>query len=520
MDSGQYSWVINGTLLQAMLNASNGQTFTSHIFQIGHLNWQIEACPNGYKKDQIGHFNVYITLLSCPNKWKSLTVHRRIYCEETESCSSNISVYKKDKSMSWPSGTLLLNEIKHLSLTQIKLTVRISILKITKADNGIVYQNPMKMVKHSSFSWLIGSQTLNKMKNAYTGKRFESSIFDNMWLLQICPNGQNIENKGDCLLCLSLCILPQNISRVTINYKFECKELNVSTEDTEDFDYSNHDQFWSLNSLAFEKIKNYNGQTLMINVEIAVLNIYDIDGKDETETKWDQYLRHSSNDNEEKDEISGKFTMMQIRQKFEAQEQRINALTMQLAQMQNYNLLIQELNSKIAMIVNTIKEKAVMDNKTDNQLSVNQSYMMNQINELKSQMETMAAIQTEEKEESETKQLKNFFSKILKLDYYQMFVDDGYDDLESIMNLKEEDLEKIGVVKNGHKKKIIREIQKLVEQNQEQMDWKNYCTTWICVGCHTMNLSETILCTSCGQSRSNTSGSNQVEGIHLADTLN
>merc|ERR1712241_975131 len=143
MDSGQFSWPINGQLFQQMLIAKNGDTFTSQIFQIGHLNWQIEACPNGYKKDQIGHFQVYISLLSCPNDWESITVHRRIYCDETESCSSNISVFTKNKSLAWPAGSLLLGEIKHLSLKKLTLTIRISILKIQKTDKSIFYQNPM-----------------------------------------------------------------------------------------------------------------------------------------------------------------------------------------------------------------------------------------------------------------------------------------------------------------------------------------------------------------------------------------
>merc|ERR1712048_492575 len=124
----------------------------------------------------------------------------------------------------------------------------------------------------------------------------------------------------------------------------------------------------------------------------------------------------------------------------------------------------------------------------------------------KQQKNAMTVVEEVKDEQRETKQLKNFFHKILKMEeYYDMFVADGYDDLESIKELGMDDLDAIGVKKTGHKKKILREIQKLVEQNQEQMDWKNYCATWNCEGCGTMNLSETILCTSCGKTRVNKS---------------
>jgi len=254
------------------------------------------------------------------------------------------------------------------------------------------------------------------------------------------------------------------------------------------------------------KFKHYKGHCLLMDVEVIVLNVYNVDGLDETESHWDAYLKQTESEQKET-EIAAQFKIM--RQQFELQEQRIAALTIKLQQMDKYAIVMQEMSNKITMIVANVNDKTVMDQQREQQMAQMMQWMQEWNSKTKQQTvqtndDQQQQLQDETKnEERETKQLKNFFHKILKMEqYYQLFVDDGYDDLESVMGIGMDDLESIGIQKNGHKKKILREIQKLADQNQEQMDFKNYCQTWRCA-CGTMNLSETILCTSCGKTRVN-----------------
>ena len=92
---GEYKWAIDGSLLTDIINAKNGQYFTSNKFKIGQITWIIELCPNGYKKEHVGSCMVYLKLISMPSTWKDVTITRTIQSPKT------YSSYIYDKIYHW-----------------------------------------------------------------------------------------------------------------------------------------------------------------------------------------------------------------------------------------------------------------------------------------------------------------------------------------------------------------------------------------------------------------------------------
>merc|ERR1719249_457527 len=64
-------------------------------------------------------------------------------------------------------------------------------------------------------------------------------------------------------------------------------------------------------------------------------------------------------------------------------------------------------------------------------------------------------------EEKEDNELKQWMENEVKLPYYRLLRDHGFEDMESIRYITMDDLKEINVHKLGHRKKILREIAKL-----------------------------------------------------------
>eukprot|EP01084_Bolivina_argentea_P025922 48192_1 len=96
LKEGTYTWNINDRkLLNKIVNAKNGERFYSDVFAIGELNWKIQINPNGWQKERMGSFDVYVKLLSLPTSWESVIINRIIQCPQTESSQTSISTYNK-----------------------------------------------------------------------------------------------------------------------------------------------------------------------------------------------------------------------------------------------------------------------------------------------------------------------------------------------------------------------------------------------------------------------------------------
>ena len=52
------------------------------------------------------------------------------------------------------------------------------------------------------------------MKSSHAGKRFVSSIYNDTFQLELCPNGKDIDDEGWVHAALSLCGFPKIVPRL------------------------------------------------------------------------------------------------------------------------------------------------------------------------------------------------------------------------------------------------------------------------------------------------------------------
>ena len=115
-------------------------------------------------------------------------------------------------------------------------------------------------------------------------------------------------------------------------------------------------------------------------------------------------------------------------------------------------------------------------NETIKELQQKQSIVDTNVNKeiakIKQQIEEMREMHNaqddEKKEETEEEKVKKWLENTVKLpQYYQVFMEQGFEDLESIGHVTENNLKEMGIDKIGHRNKIIRYSRQLNQPQQE-----------------------------------------------------
>lgn len=117
----------------------------------------------------------------------------------------------------------------------------------------------------------------------------------------------------------------------------------------------------------------------------------------------------------------------------------------------------------------TIRSESTVN--TINTHSDEQSDLLAQLEMIKKEMTELKEAQfngnyieatTDESEDSEQERLREWLESEVKLsEYYKVFKENGFDDLESAQQLKEGDLIAMGVDKTGHRRKILNHVHAL-----------------------------------------------------------
>eukprot|EP01084_Bolivina_argentea_P058942 107583_1 len=314
---GRYKWNISDhKRFKEMILACNKQQFVSDPFEIGKLKWIIQAYPNGIDEDSIGLFDIFVKLLSLPQKWDHIIVRRTIECIQSLSKYTCIATYEKDSSFGWCDGALSLKEVSHFK--QLTFIITITILRIELIENlshKIFYQinNKNEHKKRYHIQWKIDEILMTKMKESNTGKCYESNIEkEGLFCIQCFPNGDNAASKGDVELYIQLCSLPRNISKLEIQYSLSCIETNSKDTRTKEFDYDNDQSAkWSHDVLSFDEFKKYENVTF--EADIIIKNRYDLKGDllSDTLSDWNWYLKQTKYFQEISDKKKKKYNLCQ-----------------------------------------------------------------------------------------------------------------------------------------------------------------------------------------------------------------
>lgn len=236
LNSGNFTWTISDKkLIHRILNAKNGELFESVNFKMSNLLWTIRLYPNGNNNNSRGSVKIFLKLVNMPHILDQIILSYTTLCPLSCASSTALDIYLKNgDSKGWLNRSLLLNEWKqeHNNLNIIQIIVSINIFKIKFKKyyiNSILshyrynqndtlsayYQKKQKLV------YKIDNYTLNKFKNSYYGKRYESVIFNNMWRIRWFPNGANHDCASFMSIYLVLCRIPYKISKLTTKYRYD-----------------------------------------------------------------------------------------------------------------------------------------------------------------------------------------------------------------------------------------------------------------------------------------------------------
>eukprot|EP01083_Nonionella_stella_P232999 821381_1 len=93
---------------------------------------------------------------------------------------------------------------------------------------------------------------------------------------------------------------------MTVQWKINCKELEINTDITKDFDINVGcgwlwtGSFEKPNILSFTKFKNCNLLNIELLVNINILKLYDNNGNKINNNEWNKYINENNNQIEER----------------------------------------------------------------------------------------------------------------------------------------------------------------------------------------------------------------------------
>ena len=307
---------------------------------------------------------------------------------------------------------------------------------------------------NSTYSWNVSDPSvIQKMKAAKHGVRFFSPIFklhNLRWQVEIWPNGQSDKSEGKTQTFINLVSLPPSIRQITVRRTQELLGTDARTTTSRDL---NKDRMYcpSWHESDAKTVRGFimKKDHFVINVDIQILTMYD----EENNEVSDQYLSV---------EESGQGTIgLPTKNFFNEQLQLMTAqLDSVLSKMEQFDTRIGEMENRMEGIQLRMDEE---------QKDGNMDQVMQEIATLKKQVKQLML---KEHMSPEQQKLKSWLENTVKMpDYFDVFIEGGIEDLETVSMLTKNELNDIGISKVGHQVKILGAAKKLpLHQNNEMVE--------------------------------------------------
>ena len=498
MDSGSYTWNVDEITLQQMKDSKNKRQFSSPTFDIAGLTWCLQAYPNGNAKEKEGSFELFVKSIHMPSDWDHIECCIKSECNESLSRYLTYRPYKKGESRGWPKKTMLFSEVK--TLNSISFTIQIFVHRIVlKQDNRVFYERDI-VASHQSAVWNIDNTVLVKLKSAHTGKTFYSEIYGGMYCFYLQRKEEHFA------FYLRLCALPKGRRKVDLSW---AAELNAKGDDFEKIYTRSWSKELTINGSGDNNYGNHYFLPIddLMKSDQLIFSI-NITAKDEQKAidHWNQLAQRQDNDDEknennilnvhnadDNEQSEERFLLMKARidsleSAMESVSSSIKAMSTKLNQNNKQSIALQEqaakatqskfdqMQSHITSIDSKLKEvQKRTDGKFRRQSESNQSQsveILAMMNQLKEEMAALKEAQNqgdeELKEETEEMKLKKWMEEEVKLpQYFDLLKENGFEDLDGVQDLTDNDLREMGIEKMGHRRKIIKFVSKLKATNTE-----------------------------------------------------
>eukprot|EP01083_Nonionella_stella_P022816 63076_1 len=262
-NDGLFTWRWNGPKLSKLL--CKQRTACSDLFKIGGCEWRLVLEIDDAKLSQPEPYEIFNLYLEIPFKHNtnlsdiSITTNIRLYHYETgvswtdiikfgswqEHTYANATKHsnpnKTRESIGWSNHMLRLDEAQRFETITIGCYIKIlQIQNEMHKHSQLLYQCPVRMKRPLTRStansklgyvllmkWTLSNKERQAVRNARCGQSFESQIQHEMFCFRLFPNGINPQSRGQVILCVSLCLLPPSISKVTVRVRLKCEETGT-----------------------------------------------------------------------------------------------------------------------------------------------------------------------------------------------------------------------------------------------------------------------------------------------------
>ena len=512
MDSGSYTWNVDESTFQQMKDSKPGRTFKSPTFDIAGLTWRVKTYPNGSSNKKEGKFQLYCSSVHMPSDWDHIECCINMQCHESLSGFSMYHPFKKGQSFG-RSNLMSFSEVK--TFQSLSLTFQIFVHRIVlKQDNRVFYERNT-VASHQSAVWKIDNVMLEKLKSAYFEKSFYSEIYGGMYCFYLQRKEEHFA------LYLRLCALPKGKRKMDLSWTADLNAKGDDFEKVNTFSWSKEltiegsgqNDWGNIEFLSIDDLMK--SDQLMININITV------NDDQKAIAHWNQLAQRQDNDDEKNEsntsdvfktdsnqqseerfllmkaridslesamesmsssmkdvttnmeQITSKMTALDTietrlnrnnKQSMALQEQAAKAMQSKLEQMQQR---MTSIDSKLKEVQKRTDGKIRRHSESNQSQSVEILAMMNQLKEeVAALREAQNQGDEELKEETEEMKLKKWMEDEVKLpQYFELLKEDGFDDLESVQDVTEDDLKAMGIDKTGHRRKIMKFVTKLKAKN-------------------------------------------------------
>eukprot|EP01084_Bolivina_argentea_P203086 346899_1 len=301
-----------------------------------------------------------------------------------------------------------------------------------------------------TFEWKLSGSVLQEMQSALNGAGFSSpefTISDISLNILVYPNGMSPVQLGSVKIFVAISSWPKQLISFDARCKLYIIEADISSEDITKF-MSN-----SLNSSVFEgpstaELQIYN--PLTFKLEIDVLSALNINSEDIKHKYSIQQIQKDEIKFDHEPKVPNPNLLASVMTK-------INELSVQFDKMQqtikNIQLRINEDDTKDDRIYKLTERVNILEqNMKNTSLNVNNNNMNIQQEKLKMWLE----------------------NKVKLKQYFNVFIESGIDDLETVCLLTKDSLKDMGIDKVGHQVKLLSNIKQLKENKNVKMDNISY----------------------------------------------
>jgi len=480
--SGSFTWSITGQLLEDVLSSATGDRFSSEVFPIAALRCQMKLCPNGNKSQFNGYCRLFIKIVSMPAEWGSITICRTIDCPQTQSRETRIARCGVGDAKGWV-YPLPLSELQEGHFDKVEFSVFVRILRVVLASGDPLYQNHFGYLKTQQLSYRLDDGLLDRLKHCRPGKMVESGAFGQMWTVQICPNGDIPEYAGKCMVVLNLMGLPPNVSKLNVEWNIQCKEMKANISSTADFSIESTGKFCNIGRFSdFQQLRAFS-----VQIHVFILSVYDDDGnvlEDHDTTaipsgvgggalaaangnECGRSTETSLNDAEAKQNgsaLSKEDEFGRIAHKMRRIEQLVDdALSVHEAK-------FAVIRSDIEGMARTLSELCELNKRREAEIKALRQGMAEVVAERERRPHSDHKVLRARAAEGHQQLMGFLSSQEMPLSlYFDAMMANGFESVQSLYGVTHDDLKHIGVDKLGHRKQLIRCVQREQEKHRKQL---------------------------------------------------